>query len=424
MDSSWQDIGEDLYRICNYVEQTFGFEVMEILETCGLQTARDDGQLAFSFLSEAASLFFLHNDPYQRLGAIVSTGRFCMSHGDTATARAYFKEALIDTTMLGVAPKFEAMLYEGLLVSGSAESMEQVSQWAQHELQLLEDIKQNEKADFLLQLELAEVRHNSLMLGTFSCILALLAIALTVTLFLLRRRSKALRIETERLQEAQRQDIERIANVETCLSVLRHDITPFISWLQNPSLPDELRREVMGQLIRTFENIKNWTNLSIPSGLQFRMAVVPLQDLFAAVGGSVNNMHRSKLTFHDTPYSVKGDPLLLEIMLRNLVNNALQHTEQGSVDIAAHQDPDDDGFVIVQVSDTGVGMSEEQLENLFRADKKIKNDTQPGYGTGFGLILCRYIIKKHDDNTTRGCRIWAESTLGKGSTFFVRLSNV
>ena len=80
---------------------------------------------------------------------------------------------------------------------------------------------------------------------------------------------------------------------------------------------------------------------------------------------------------------------------------------------------DDSRFVCVTVRDTGRGMSDEELENLFRADKRINpaNAKEQGYGTGFGLILCRYIIKKHDDNTLRGCRIWAESEPGKGSVF-------
>ena len=41
----------------------------------------------------------------------------------------------------------------------------------------------------------------------------------------------------------------------------------------------------------------------------------------------------------------------------------------------------------------------------------------PGIGMLLSLIFCKYIIKRHDDNTLRGCRIWAESELGKGSTF-------
>ena len=414
---SWQQSDDKLEDICDYVMDAFGFDVYESIP----DTTPVYHLLAFPFLREATALFFLHDDPYQRLGAVVATGRYCMAHGDTVTARTYFNEALIDTTMLGVAPKFEAMLYEGLLTSGLAKDNEEVTVWTRKELELLNYIKQNEKADFLLQQEFAKVSQDRVAYMVFSLVLLLLALLLLVTLLLLRRRTKALQRETARLQAAKQQDVERIANVETCLSVLRHDITPFVSYLQNERLPEELKREVTGQLIRTFENIKNWTNLSIPSGLQFRCATVPMQQVFDSVASSINNFRapRVNLFFEATQLAVRGDRLLLEILLRNLVNNAIQHTEEGCVSIGAQPCADDNRFVCVTVSDTGCGMSAEEVENIFRADKRIDASgvKEQGYGTGFGLILCRYIIKKHDDNTLRGCRIWAESRVGEGSQF-------
>ncbi len=420
--ASWQSNIPLLEEICHYVRDAFGFDVFDYYpySADGTLDIRQS-TLAYPFLSEAASLFFLHDDPYQRLGAVVATGRYCMARGDTATARLYFNEALIDSTMLGVAPKFEAMLYEGLLTSGMAKNNSDVVSWTRKELELLSYIKQNEKADFILQQQLDKARYDSGRFMLFTIILLVLAIALFVTLLLLRRRTKALQRETARLQAAKQQDVERIANVETCLSVLRHDITPFVSYLQNEHLPEELKREVTGQLIRTFENIKNWTNLSIPSGLQFRCTTVSLQQVFDSVASSVNNFRapRVKLSFAETDLAVRGDRLLLEILLRNLVNNAIQHTEDGIVGVGAEPYAADTRFICVTISDTGCGMSEEQLENLFRADKHIdaSGAKEQGYGTGFGLILCRYIIKKHDDNTIRGCRIWAESEPGKGSSF-------
>lgn len=416
--SSWQQNAHKVDEICQYVRDAFGFDVLSDIP----DTEYSYRLLAYPFLREATALFFLHDDPYQRLGAIVSTGRYCMAHGDTVTARNYFNEALIDTTMLGVAPKFEAMLYEGFLTSGFATDNNEVAEWTRKELELLNYIKQNEKADFILQQELAKVKHNNVAYMVFSLVLLALALALLVTLLLLRRRTKALQRETAQLQAAKQQDVERIANVETCLSVLRHDITPFISYLQNERLPEELKREVTGQLIRTFENIKNWTNLSIPTGLQFRCSEVHLQEVFGDVESSINNFRSQSVTLdiRPTSLSVRGDRLLLEILLRNLVNNAIQYTDQGTVTVTAQRYDEDSRFVCVTVSDTGRGMSDEEIENLFRTDKRIKAGDaakEQGYGTGFGLILCRYIIKKHDDNTIRGCRIWAESTPGKGSAF-------
>lgn len=74
------------------------------------------------------------------------------------------------------------------------------------------------------------------------------------------------------------------------------------------------------------------------------------------------------------------------------------------------------GFVEITVADTGCGMSPEQQESLFRADREVQGDH------GFGLILCRYIIKKHDDLTRRGCKLWVESTPGQGTTMHALLA--
>ena len=413
-----QNNNDRLMQICDLVFDAFGFDVVQDDTSTVADRTRYD-QMAYAFLREATALFFQHGDAYQKLGSIVATGRFCLAHGDTATARSYFTEALIDSSMLNVAPKFEAMLYEGFLTSQCASSLNVVADWTRHELQLLSYISQNEKADFVLQQQLSKARRGSLAYMIFSIVLLVLAIALFVTLLLLRRRTRALGRETAQLQAAKRQDVERIANVETCLSVLRHDITPFISYLQNEKLPDDLKREVTGQLIRTFENIKSWTNLSIPSGLQFNRGVVALGDVFDNVRQSVGNFRGADLavSFCPTDLSIVGDKQLVEIMLRNIVNNAIQHTEKGSVSVYAQPFESDSRFVEVAIKDTGSGMDSETLENLFRADKKIKPSTDRAYGTGFGLILCRYIIKKHDDNTLRGCRIWAESSPAAGTTF-------
>jgi signal transduction histidine kinase len=77
-----------------------------------------------------------------------------------------------------------------------------------------------------------------------------------------------------------------------------------------------------------------------------------------------------------------------------------------------------DGMADICVRDTGSGMDAAQVESLFRADRTLPQGSEHG----FGLILCRYIIKKHDDLTRRGCRIWAESTLGQGTAMHVMLA--
>ncbi len=375
---------------------------------------------AEALYQESTALFWKTSDPYQRLGSVVAAAGYLQTIGDTAAARDYYAWVLADTALLdGVSPRFNAKFYRGLIATHSSQNPRILSDWFQRELTAVEYISNNERADFELRNQLSRIAsQNRWMWLTVLVGLAVITV-LAWLMIKLKQRTNALRRETQELQEAKQKDKERIANVETCLSVLRHDVTPFISYLSNPNIPAAMRQDVTEQLIRTFDNIKSWTNLSIPDGLQYNGGVVSLQELFHAVAGGTGRFRQSQVTlsFLPTTLQVDGDRQLLEILLRNLVNNALQHTEEGSVTVSADLWQDDSRFVQVTVQDSGCGMTDDEVTDLFRADKKphVSAAAEQGYGTGFGLILCRYIIKKHDDHTVRGCRIWAESVPGNGT---------
>lgn len=364
---------------------------------------------------EARRCFFEYGDPYQMLGGVTSTARYALLVGDTAFAHEVLEEwrAMRGTWKPFSAPKMELGYFDVLIRSCLAETADENRRWYEHRCELEEYVAQNEKEDFALQNSLAMANRRSSLLSKFSLLLGGMLVALVALVALLWRVTLRLRREKRELQEAKRRDVERIANVETCLSVMRHDVSPFIGYLRNPDLPAELRSEVLEQLLRTFDNIKNWTSLSIPSGLAFTPSVFALQEVFDEVSRQVVSPSKGViLDFKPAEAMVWGDRLLVTILLRNLVNNALQHTSEGTVTVSVAPVS---GMAEITVADTGTGMSEEQKENLFRADK-------PDGDHGFGLILCRYIVKKHDDNTRRGCRIWAESTPGKGTVMHVLLA--
>ena len=374
----------------------------------------------------STDLFFQTIDPYQHLGAVVAAAEYCLREGYYDLAYNYYSRALADSSWHdGMAPKFEAMFYDGLIRMGYSNSPEVNRRWYAREMELLTFIRQNESADAMLQDRLMQSESRNHNYGLAIVVGSVFMLLLGTMVVLLHRRSKVLRAEKAALQKAKQQSIERIANVETCLSVLRHDINPFLTYLTNKNMSAEMRQEVLDQLLRTFANIKSWTNLSIPSGLQFQPSVFPLDEVFESVAAScVRLEHDVDLIFYPTMLKIYGDRQLVEIMLRNLVNNALQHTLYGKVTIYSEVYPQDPRFVHIEVDDTGTGMDDETLENLFRADKKVNTSSNPtaDHGTGFGLILCKYIIKRHDDNTVRGCRIWAESEIDKGSTFHFLLA--
>ncbi len=105
-----------------------------------------------------------------------------------------------------------------------------------------------------------------------------------------------------------------------------------------------------------------------------------------------------------------ADENLLKTILRNLINNAVKFTHRnGMVSISSRKD---DQLVEIAVKDTGIGMSEEEIKNMFKIDKIYsKPGTNKEKGSGLGLILCKEFVEKH------GGKIWIESELEIGSTF-------
>jgi signal transduction histidine kinase len=97
-------------------------------------------------------------------------------------------------------------------------------------------------------------------------------------------------------------------------------------------------------------------------------------------------------------------------ILTNLISNAHKYTlEEGNIMVAARQD---DGFVRVDVSDTGIGLSPEDQTRLFtKFFRAHERAPQAGGGTGLGLVICRLLVELH------GGRITVSSAPGQGSTF-------
>lgn len=99
-------------------------------------------------------------------------------------------------------------------------------------------------------------------------------------------------------------------------------------------------------------------------------------------------------------------------IIRNILNNALKFTEEGgSIRIGASLQED---RVYVTIKDSGIGMDEETLKNLFSlvdARHKSRSGTRKESGTGLGLILCKEFVRYH------GGTLRADSTPGEGSSF-------
>jgi two-component system sensor histidine kinase/response regulator len=108
---------------------------------------------------------------------------------------------------------------------------------------------------------------------------------------------------------------------------------------------------------------------------------------------------------------VYADVDMLKTILRNLISNALKYTNKdGIVDI---QTLSNEHGVNISVTDNGTGIHPEVLKKLFDSAQKISTaGTENESGTGLGLLLCKEFVEKH------GGKIWVESEIDKGSTFF------
>jgi signal transduction histidine kinase len=112
---------------------------------------------------------------------------------------------------------------------------------------------------------------------------------------------------------------------------------------------------------------------------------------------------------------VIGDPTLLRQAVSNLIDNAVQYTYTGSVTVRAQAG--DDNHVVVEVQDTGPGISRADQVRLFERFYRVKRrESLVSKGTGLGLAIVRSIIERR-----HGGRVWVKSRLGVGSSFFIVL---
>ncbi len=109
---------------------------------------------------------------------------------------------------------------------------------------------------------------------------------------------------------------------------------------------------------------------------------------------------------------IQADPTRLAQVFDNLLSNAIKYAPGAQVMITLSQ-LDDQAYITVM--DNGPGIAPEHLQHLFNRFYRVPTDNVSVRGTGLGLYICRRIIQAHKGE------ISVESTLGKGTTFHIRL---
>jgi len=108
---------------------------------------------------------------------------------------------------------------------------------------------------------------------------------------------------------------------------------------------------------------------------------------------------------------LRMDTEKIDVVLENLLSNALKFTPDGGLITITARHRRDANRIEVAVSDTGRGIPESGLKEVFEKFKRVDDGKGAVRGTGLGLAIVKHIINAH------GGRVWAESVVGKGSTF-------
>ena len=115
--------------------------------------------------------------------------------------------------------------------------------------------------------------------------------------------------------------------------------------------------------------------------------------------------------------TLQGIPIYIEETITNLLANAVKYTpDNGKVDISVKNS---DHSILIQITDTGIGISEDEVPKVFDEFYRAKNARAiESDGTGLGLSIAKQVVEKHNG------KIWVESRIGIGSTFSIELPNV
>ena len=165
------------------------------------------------------------------------------------------------------------------------------------------------------------------------------------------------------------------------------------------------------------ENLLEWSRIQ-SDRISYEPTKINLFDLINNTTALYNqNIKTKEITFNlaiNPKATIFADKKMTETILRNLLSNAIKFTSvNGSVFVDSEEDQN---YSIIKVQDTGVGMNKKMVEKLFRIDVSQSNPgTANEPGTGLGLILCKELIEK------QGGKIWVESRINEGSTFYFTL---
>ena len=241
----------------------------------------------------------------------------------------------------------------------------------------------------------------------------------------------------ELLKESEKKLIELNADKDKFFSLMAHDLkNPISSFMQITelfsneyyNLTEEDKYEIVetlknssNRIYELLQNILTWSRLQ--RGLiEYSPSLINLKTIIelnvSMLKTYTDNKNISIKVFLGDNTIAYADANMLVSTIRNLLSNAIKFTSKGGeISISCSDYINDDTtdknrYVKISISDNGIGLSEDDINKLFRIDTSSRMiGTSTEKGSGLGLILCKDFIEKHKG------KIWVDSKLGYGSTF-------
>jgi K+-sensing histidine kinase KdpD len=245
----------------------------------------------------------------------------------------------------------------------------------------------------------------------------------------------ALAIDRERLQiradavkEAQQEERMRSEIMATLSHELRMPLSMVKGYTTAMMLgeiewSDEKRKEFLGLIEEACNDMEGMiqdildSSLIEVSQLNLEYQSVQLVTLAREVAAEVEHrseLHHPVVDFPSDFPIIQADPRWIKQVFRNILDNAVKYSPQGGLIFLKGEVRDSD--VVVGIADQGIGISSEDVIPIFERFHRVRSvSTLHIPGTGLGLPIARGIVEAH------GGRIWIESRLGEGSTFFFSL---
>jgi signal transduction histidine kinase/HAMP domain-containing protein len=216
--------------------------------------------------------------------------------------------------------------------------------------------------------------------------------------------------------------------VSTVSHDLRSPLTLMRGYATMLELVGNLNDQQQSYVTKIIMGVENMTRLvnnlldlgRIEAGVGLQLERIPLAEILDRVTGTLQASATEKevqlfvdISSGESP-TIEADPALLHQAVYNLVENAIKYTPSGGK-IFVRVKPQVD-FAVIEVQDSGIGITPIDMPRLFeKFYRSAQREARQQKGSGLGLAIVRSIAERH------GGKVWVESQLGEGSTFFLQI---